>query len=134
MKKTKTSIMVDFSILGDDFAPIDITKQLTLIPTEQYQKGDLSKRNVERVESCWSINTGYVETLYLSEVFTSLIQEISGKKELLIDLKKKLDLTYKFIIVIKMEQNQKPAIFLDSSIIEFANDIKAEIDFDLYIF
>lgn len=130
----KTSVMVDFSIIGDDFSPQEITERLKIVPTEQYRKGELSKRSIERKESCWSKSTGYVETLYVSEVLTKLVAEILCAKKLLIDLKKELDLTYKFIIVIKIEQNQKPAIYLEKSIIEFANDIQAEIDFDLYIF
>lgn len=130
----KTCIMVDLSIIGDCFDPQAITERLAILPTEQYQKGERSKRNIERKENCWSISTGYVETLYVSEVLNQIVKEVADKKSVLIDLKKEFDLTYKFFIVINIEQNQKPAIYLESSFIEFANAINADVDFDLYMF
>lgn len=128
-----TTIMVELSAIGDHFIPDQITERLAIKPTEQYRKGDFSKRNVERKESCWSISTGYVETLYVSDVLAQLINKVSGKESVLIDLKNEFDLIYKIFIIIKIEQNQKPAIYLESSFIEFANAINAEVDFDLYL-
>ncbi|SHL04119.1 protein of unknown function [Desulforamulus aeronauticus DSM 10349] len=62
----KTNIMVEFCILGDDFNPEEVTSKLLIEPREQYLKGSRSTRNIERKETCWSISTGYVETLLVS--------------------------------------------------------------------
>ncbi|MFD0587351.1 DUF4279 domain-containing protein [Paenibacillus sp. GCM10027627] len=130
----KTSIMVDFSIIGDDFSPSIITERLNIVPTEQYNKGELSKKNLTRKESCWSKSTGYIDTLYVSEVLEKIMMEISDSKQTLIELREEFDLVYKFIVVLKIEQNQKPAVYLETSIIQFASEIEAEIDFDFYIY
>ena len=130
----KTNVMVDFSIIGDDFTPDEITKKLLLKPDEYYMKGDKLKSNFKRKECCWSINTGYVETLYVSELIEELIDKLSKKIDILVDLKKNYKVTFKFFIVINIVDNQKPAIYLDKGIIAFANILEAEFDFDIYVY
>lgn len=130
----KTNIMVDFSIIGDEFEPNEITKKILLKPNEYYKKGDKSESNFKRKECCWSINTGYVETLYVSELIGELIDKLSKKIDVLVDLKKNYKLIFKFFIVINIIDNEKPAIYLDKSIIAFANILEAEFDFDIYIY
>ena len=76
----KTTIMAELSAIGDNFNPDQITERLAIKPTEQYRKGDFSKLNFEREESCWTISTGYVETLYVEDVLNQLIHIMSGKK------------------------------------------------------
>lgn len=130
----KTSVMVEFCILGDNFNPEEITLELSIEPTEQYLKGSRNNRNIERKESCWSINTGYVETLYVSELLDILIDKLIDKKDIIQKLKKKWNIDCKFFVVINIENNVKPAVYLEKEVIEFANAVGAEFDFDLYIF
>lgn len=130
----KTKLMAEFSIIGDWFDPTIITKELLIEPTDCYFKGDVSKRNIERKETCWYLSTGYIETLYVSDVLKIILDALNVKKDKLNDLKEKFDLTYKLFIVAQIEDKQVPAIYFDSEIIEFTNYIKAEIDFDMYIF
>jgi hypothetical protein len=125
--------MVDFSIIGDEFDPNLITEKLGLEPTEQYIKGEKNDRNFKKQETCWSISTGYNETLYVSELIDEIISKFCGKEEILIQLKQTLNLSFKFFIVIRIENNIKPAIYLDKKIVKFANILEAEFDFDLYI-
>lgn len=130
----KTNIMVEFCILGDEFNPEEITSKLLIEPSEQYLKGSRNARNIERKESCWSINTGYLETLFVSEVLDILLDKLASKKELILEIEKEMDLICKFFVVIKIEDKIKPAIYLDKRVIEFADFVGAEFDFDLYIF
>lgn len=44
------------------------------------------------------------------------------------------NVTYRIDIVINIENSEKPAIFLDTRIIDFTHSINEEIDFDLYIY
>lgn len=125
--------MVDFSIIGDDFNPETITKRLQLTPTEQYSKGEKIRNEIYRKEFCWSISTGYLETLYLSEILDDFLDKFSNKEEILIELKEEFKLTFKFFIVINIVDDLKPAIYLDNRIIRFSNYLNAEFDFDLYI-
>ena len=62
------------------------------------------------------------------------MNQLEGKENELNRLKQKYDLAYRFIIVIQIENNEKPVMFLDSSFIHFANLIGAEVEFDLNIF
>ncbi|MGL5086155.1 MAG: DUF4279 domain-containing protein, partial [Clostridium sp.] len=120
--------------IGEKFEPQEITKRLLIKPNEYYMKGDKSVRDFERKECCWSINTGYIDTLYVSEVIDKLIYKLSNKVDIIVDLKKEYDLICKFFIVINIVDDEKPAIYLDKNIIEFANTIEAEFDFDMYIY
>lgn len=50
---------------------------------------------------------------------------------------KRLDIfsqTGRYVIVINVENNEKPVILLNSSVIDFTHLIKAEFDFDLDIY
>lgn len=80
------------------------------------------------------LSTGYLNTLYISDVLSIILEKLKDKEEKLNNLKNQFDLTYKFFIVVKIEDGQVPAIYLDSKVIEFANSIKAEFDFDIYIY
>lgn len=129
----KTNMMVEFCMVGDYFNPEEITNLLLIEPTECYMKGSKNIRNIEREESCWCIDTGYIETLYISELFDSLINLLANKKEIIMEVKKAYNLFCKFSIVINIIDDNKPAIYLDNNIIEFANFLGADFDFDLYI-
>ncbi|MEK5057532.1 MULTISPECIES: DUF4279 domain-containing protein [unclassified Paenibacillus] len=130
-----TSVMTEFSIIGELFTAEDITSQLEIAPSEFYTKGDkIKNRDIVRKESAWSISTGYEESLDINMQLNKLISVLKNKKNELLELKRSHDLFYKFFIVIKIEQNQTPAIYLDIDTISFVNDIGAELDFDLYVF
>ncbi len=125
--------MIEFCIIGDEFNPQEITNKLSIEPTEYYLKGSRSSYNIERKETCWSISTGYIDTLYIGELFDILLEKLIDVKEMIVELKKSLRLECKFFVVINIVQDNKPAIYLNKKIIEFADFVDAEIDFDLYI-
>lgn len=125
--------MVEFCMIGDKFNPQEITQKLRIEPTECYIKGSRGIYNIERKETCWSISTGYIDTLYISEPFDFLLEKLIDVKDTIVKLKTDLVLDCKFFVVINIVQDIKPAIYLDKKIIEIANFIGAEIDFDLYI-
>lgn len=129
-----TNVKVEFRILGDDFEPDTITNKLVINPNEYWKIGDTIKnKNFKRKYSCWSISTGYEESLDINEQLKKILLKISDKKDVLKEIRELLTLEYRLDIIINIEGNEKPAIYLDSETIEFANDIKAEFDFDLYI-
>lgn len=130
----RTNIMIEFCLLGDEFNPEELTRELLVKPTECYKKGSKSIRNIERKESCWSLSSGYIETLYLSELLDVLLEQLVEIKEKIVKLSQELNLTSKFFIVVNIVENEKPAIYLDKKVIEFANFVGAEFDFDFYIF
>lgn len=130
----KTNIKVEFKITGDEFNPDAVTKHLQIEPSQHWKEGEQIKdKNILRKFSCWIFSTEYEESLDINNQIKKLIDVISVKKDELINFRKDHRIDYKIVIVINVENSEKPAIYLTSDIIEFANDIKAEIDFDLYI-
>ncbi|CAH2213577.1 DUF4279 domain-containing protein [Tepidibacter aestuarii] len=132
----KTNIKVDFRIVGDNFEPSDITSKLSLTPTSAWKKGDKFTRrekNLEKKYSCWRISTGYEESVDIVLQLNKIINILNDKKAILQDLKKVYSFDYRIDAVINIENGEAPALYIESEIIKFANDIGAELDFDLYI-
>lgn len=131
----KTTVMVEFAIFGDDFSPDAVTEKLSTKPTQCWMKGEPIRDTViVRKETNWSISTGYEESWDINDQLKKLVEFMETKRSDLKELKRIYNLEYKFFIVINVENNEKPAIYLENDMIEFANDIKAWFDFDLYIF
>ena len=133
----KTQVMVYFSMFADDF-PLDaVTKQLDIEPTESYKKGDIIKKispteNHVRAYTRWKLSTGYQESLDVGEQMDMIINQIGDKSAIINDLKKQFGLECRFTIVIIMNNGYTPGLYLDQSIIAFANSINADFDIDLY--
>lgn len=140
----KTNVKVYFSVKADDFSIEDFTNELGIKPTRAYRKGEEVKRpsnpNVTskgthyRLHTSWELGTDYEESLDINEQLNSVLSQLEDKAEELNRLKRKYDLAYRFVIVIQIENNEKPAMYLDRRFIHFADSIGAEVDFDLYIF
>lgn len=137
-----TKVMAYFCLVGDHFPLEEITEVLTIEPTETYTKGDIIEKNRattfspevrKRVETDWTLSTGYQESYDINDQLKSLLNFLEGKQKDIIRLKKKYELTSIFIIVIEIENNQTPAMCLEKEIIDYASTIGAEIHFDLYV-
>jgi len=130
----ETNIMVEFNIVGDYFEIDLISEKLMIEPAEYYNKGDkVGDKDKKRKETCWSINTGYEASLDINNQLEKIVSLIEPKRNELKKVKELYQLDYHFCIVIRVENNQSPAIYLEKEAIEFANDIGADFDFDLYI-
>ncbi|WP_449622910.1 DUF4279 domain-containing protein [Robertmurraya sp. Marseille-Q9965] len=130
----KTNILAEFNIIGDEYDIEVISEQLGIEPTNYYKKGDkILNKEIQRKETCWSISSGYQISLDINDQLEKILSIIKPKRKILNKLREQYKLDYKFIIVIRVEENQSPAIYLENEVIEFANNIKADFDFDLYI-
>ena len=85
-------------------------------------------------ETDWTLSTGYQESYDINNQLNTILKSLEGKTKELKQLKKKYDLEFLFMIVIQVENDEKPAMYLQKNIIGFASLIQAEIQFDLYIF
>ncbi|PDZ04650.1 hypothetical protein COE20_20390 [Bacillus cereus] len=135
--------MAYFSATGDIFPLEAITEALSIEPTRNYKKGDVVARHdnpnlvftktLYRKETDWTLSTGYQESYDINNQLHVILKSIEGKTEQLKHLKKKYDLQFLFMVVIQVENNESPAMYLQKEIINFASSIQAEIHFDLYI-
>lgn len=131
----KSQVMVYFSLFGDNFPIEVVTEKLEIPPTETYIKGDLiQNRSVAhyRKETSWDLGTGYQVSLDVNDQLDQILNKLQGKTSLIKELKENYSIECKFIIVIKIENGNTPALYLNKDIIKFASDIGAEFDVDLY--
>ncbi|WP_144611985.1 DUF4279 domain-containing protein [Bacillus cereus] len=135
--------MAYFSVTGDIFPVEVITEALSIEPTSTYKKGDVVARRdnpnlvstkiIYRKETDWTLSTGYQESYDINNQLHVILKSLEGKAEQLKHLKKKYSLEFLFMIVIQVENNESPAMYLQKEIINFASLIQAEIHFDLYV-
>ncbi|MBY7112262.1 DUF4279 domain-containing protein [Bacillus sp. 17RED48] len=135
--------MAYFSATGDIFPVEAITDALSIEPTRTYKKGDVVARRdtpnlvstkiIYRKETDWTLSTGYEESYDINNQLHVILKSLERKTEQLKHLKKKYSLEFLLMIVIQVENNESPAMYLQKDIIDFASSIQAEIHFDLYI-
>ena len=133
----QTQVMVYFSMFADEFPLEMVTKYLGIEPTDSFKNGDIIKKispteNYVRSYTCWKLSTGYQESLDVSEQMDMIIAQIGNKSAIINNLKKQFGLECRFTIVIIMNNGFTPGLYLDQSIIAFANSINADFDIDLY--
>ena len=133
----QTQVMVYFSMFADEFPLEMVTKHLGIEPTDSFKNGDIIKKispteNYVRSYTCWKLSTGYQESLDVSEQMDMIIAQIGNKSAIINNLKKQFGLECRFTIVIIMNNGFTPGLYLDQSIIAFANSINADFDIDLY--
>ncbi|WP_197031728.1 DUF4279 domain-containing protein [Paenibacillus massiliensis] len=134
LKMDKTNVKVEFSIFGDQFDPNIITNTLLITPTRTWLKGDPIRRDLFRKETCWELDTEYEESLNINDQIDKVRGLIQDKKDQVIRLIRENNLECKFEVVINIENNIKPAMYLNKETIKFIYDLGAAIDFDLYIY
>ena len=130
----KTTVMAEFIIYGEHFPIEDVSKRLALEPTGYHVKGEKIREKVERIETFWFINTDYEESVDINDQLNQLIELLKEKENELLTMQSEFAVEYKFCIVIRVEKNEKPAMYLTQEVIAFISSIKAWVDFDLYIF
>lgn len=136
--------MAYFSVFGDEFPLEVVTDILGIEPTKTYKKGDIiekinnpnlvSTKIRRRKETDWTLSTGYQESYDINNQLNTILKSLEGKTKELKQLKEKYSLEFLFMIVIQVENDEKPAMYLQKNIVDFASLIQAEIHFDLYIF
>ncbi|HDR7256127.1 TPA: DUF4279 domain-containing protein, partial [Bacillus pacificus] len=127
--------MAYFSITGDIFPVEAITDALNIEPTRTYKKGDIvarrdnpnlvSIKKLYRKETDWNLSTGYQESYDINNQLHVILKSLEEKTEPLKQLKKKYDLEFLFMVVIQIENNESPAMYLQKDILDFASSIQA---------
>ena len=131
-----------FTIFGEDF-PIEIVSDsLRITPTRSYKKGDVIIREPNpyviytgttyRKETAWEFGTEYEETFDFQEQIANVINQLKNKENIINELCSKYKLKCHFMIVIRINEGNTPAVTINNEFIKLANDIGAEIEFDLY--
>lgn len=121
-------------ILSNELNPEFVTERLNLMPTESWMKGDdIAGRDYKRKETCWSISTEYEESFDINDQLSKLITILQDKKDALLELKNQYDMQYIIEVVVRIRNEEAPAMYFERECITFINDIQAVIDIDLYV-
>lgn len=131
----KTTVSVSFSIYGDDFDLDDVIKQMNIEPTETRIKGIIPEDGKrESIETSWTVSTKEENSFDINEQLNQIIALLKPKKDVLLKIKDNFQVNFVFMILIKIENNEKPAIYFDTISLDFINGISAEIEVDYYIY
>ncbi|CAN7367241.1 DUF4279 domain-containing protein [Paenibacillus sp. LjRoot153] len=136
--------MAYFSIFGDSFPVNEVTQLLGIEPSESYSIGDvivgpkndnlISSIIHYRKESSWELSSDYQESYDINDQLYYLLDALESKVVELNKIRDEYNVSFKFMVVIKIENNEKPAMYLHHRFISFAYSINADVDFDLYIY
>lgn len=132
-----TNIKTEFVITGENFDLDRITQELEIQPTEQWIKGEqIPNRNkkIVRVDTCWSYSLGEEVSLDMNNQLIKLLELLSPKKNKLLELKKMFNIEFLILVIINVENDNKPTISIKTPAVEFLHYINAELDVALYIF
>ncbi|ANC77525.1 hypothetical protein ABE65_012240 [Fictibacillus phosphorivorans] len=128
----ETQVKVYFSLFGDDFPINVVTRRLEITPTESYKKGDSISTNssLHRKETSWDYGTDYQNSLDVNEQLQQVMDQLRDKCSIINELQAEFGLASKIYIVIRMVNEQAPALYLEKDILTFVSNIGAEIEVD----
>lgn len=109
-------------------------KQIFKNINEQIKDQPVRTDSRPRWFSLWEISTGNEESFDINDQLLKIYNLLKDKVSVLNELRGEYNLSYTIEIIPKIEDNEKPALYLDNYIIDFAHEIKAIIDIDLYIY
>ncbi|MDA5494139.1 DUF4279 domain-containing protein [Yersinia intermedia] len=131
----KTTVMAYFSIYGESFDIEDVTRKLCLQPDEVKIKGCIPDgRKRPSVETSWKLSTSDEESYDINVQLDKLITLLEGKESQLKDIKNIYDVSFIFVLVVKIENGEKPGMHFNIDKLDFMSKVGAEIDIDLYIY
>lgn len=129
-----TKVKAEFIVTGLGLIPEHVTGALKINPTGKHRAGEIiGNTSKVRKDNCWYLCTQYEHSYDVNEQLTKILDRIKDKTKVLKDLRELYNLSYKIGIVINVENKETPAMYLDSETIDFAHEIGAEFDFDLYV-
>lgn len=128
---------VYFALLGDDFDPDEVTKELGVAPTAKNKTGEPGRYKPRLDFSSWELSTDEVETLDVYELANQICDQLAGKSAAIRRLVEKYSLEATLEIVLWIDTNEKqpaPALGFDDKVISFLHAVGGQIDIDIYRF
>ncbi|WP_339171349.1 DUF4279 domain-containing protein [Solibacillus sp. FSL R5-0691] len=124
-------------MFGEDFPLEEFTREIGIIPTEAYKKGEeviRGKTKHIRFETAWEYGLDYKMTNYPEEQIHTIVNILYNS----IDIIKKYVDTYnlkcKLVTVVCFNREPTRRLVMNNKAIEFANRVNGEFEFDIYNF
>lgn len=129
-----SNVNVELRIMGDNFNPDIITNELGIEAKEKWRQNEKSKNyGVIQKYDCWLYKTGYKDVYDVNDLLKDIYSIFNEKRIQIKKLIEKNNLEISLDIIIKMKNNDTPALYFDKEIIDFIHSINAKIDIDMYI-
>ncbi len=109
-----------------------ISDRLRVSPTSVKDKCEIKISSFAHCE--WIYDTGRLEVRSISEAVEPILNLFDDKRQVIKELLMEIDGKCDIVIVISANAADGPEVVLDSRLISFANEIHAEIGFDLYYY
>ncbi len=109
-----------------------ITSKLNILPTKIKNRDEIKILEFAHCE--WIYETGNLKVRSVSEASEPMLRIFSDKKSIIKELLNEINGKCDIVIVISADSSDGPEVVLDNKMISFANDIQAEIGFDLYYY
>lgn len=131
----RTKIKLEFAVFGGLLDPKQFDDLIKLNSTEYWYKGDLIPDiNVKltRKESAWHYTIGFLETFDIEDITSRFIEVFNDKVSFISDYLNKYKAEAKVYFVIETWNEESPSVYFDKKFLHLINEVKAEIDIDLY--
>lgn len=131
----KSDSYVYFAFYGDNFDPTIISSKLGIEPSDSWIKGDPSKYIQQQKYSCWRLTSTLNEHLDMNKLVDEVVNHLSGKEDLIIELKRELELETILEVVMWIDtsgERSTPMLGHDLKVIEFLHRTSTETDLDIY--
>ncbi len=134
-------IKVEFSIIGFEEQPQEVSDFLGIIADEYFQKNELisSKSILKNKVNGWVIFSGYYVKDEIEKHLKGLFEKINKNKNGFKYLCNKYDSELAISLTIYYnkyndeEEHNTPALHFDKEIIKLLSELNSEIDIDLYV-
>jgi hypothetical protein len=131
-KNTDEKPKVVFENTPKDFRVITPKELRTILSKMEVKKG--KKKLRPHWFSLWEISTRFEESIDVNDHLLIIYNDLRDKVDILNELRNKFDLRYTMLIVTEIENCEAPMLGFDNYIIDFAHEIRADIDIDLYVY
>ncbi len=125
-------IEISFLLTGQEDFLQEITDALLIKPSCIRRKQDYKYQ--EFANFMWELTTGKQESKSVDYQSADLLDKLSGKEKIIVQLLNSYKLKADLLVIIHAEIGDGPEINLSTDIIKFAAEIQAEIGFDIYFY
>ena len=135
MKDFCTETRAYFTLFGEDFPLEEFTREIGIIPTEAYRKGEVfirGKTKHVRFETAWEYGVDYKLTDYPEEQIHNIVNTLYNSIEVIKKYVDNYNLRCKLVTVVCFNCQQTRGLVMNNKAIEFANQVNGEFEFDIY--
>lgn len=142
INKFVTQIKLIFVVFGDVFNPEKFTKQVGILPSNTWVKGDEITTNSkfrrdgqspQRKESAWEYSIDFIETLDFNDVAIQFEKTFGDKKGDIRNFIQENNLESSVNVVVEIAEGNVPSLNVSKNMICVLGEIGSELDFDIYV-